>query len=510
MANGKGFLIFAYTYNFKKMFRTISSILVGLLFCLTFVSCEKEYSAELGSGAGGTTGGTAVFTLDGAPDLCTDPEITGTYAAGTAMGAANQVLIAVEVTTVGTYTITSNQANGVTFAGAGTFTSTGLNFIALQATGTPTAAGTFNFKPGKDFCTFPITFTGGAAAAVYTLNCATPDIAAANYTAGTTITGTANTVKLKANVTTAGAYNITTVANGITFTAAGTFAATGNDQVITFVASGTPTAASAGTVFTVGAGGCTFTIPVQGANTSAYTITCTSATAATGTYTTNTAITGTANTVGYTVNVTALGTYNVTTSTNGITFTAAGNFTTLGNQPITLVASGTPTLAGVNTFTIGTSGCSFDVTVVAGTAPSTDYIRCKIGTATTVTTFDQNALGTQQTQSGFTFLDFAADNSTTADFEILLTNTGSTIPTGDYNPPSILNFTRFCTPIYTDASSNEWGLRDPTQSNTFKVTVSTITTTRVTGTFSGTLYSNGGTGTTTLAISSGEFSIPIQ
>ncbi|MCP9750119.1 hypothetical protein [Ferruginibacter sp. HRS2-29] len=255
------------------MSRTIKTWLLLLSLSLTLFSCEKEYSEEnggtVGGGGGGTQGGTAVFTLAGAPGGCTTPSITGTYKAGTALTSTEKITLIVNVTTIGTYTISTGTANGITFSGSGTFTATGQQFIELTATGsTPTNAGTFSYLPGTAGCSFSITYlasTGSSSGtAVYTFkgapdDCLTPVISG-TYTAGTA-TNTTNTVKLLVNVTTAGTYTITTgTANGISFSATGTFAAPG-DADITLVASGTPV--SAGTVqYTPGATGCSFSITV--------------------------------------------------------------------------------------------------------------------------------------------------------------------------------------------------------------------------------------------------------
>jgi hypothetical protein len=71
------------------------------------------------------SGGTAAFSLNGSPGNCTGAVPAGTYVAGTALTAANTVSIQVNVTTAGTYTVTTASVNGVTFSGSGTFAGTG-------------------------------------------------------------------------------------------------------------------------------------------------------------------------------------------------------------------------------------------------------------------------------------------------------------------------------------------------------------------------------------------------
>ena len=100
----------------------------------------------------------AVFTLNGAPGLCSGAVVNGTYTAGTALTAVNTISLNVTVSTIGTYTITTNTVNGISFTKSGTFSSTGSQPVVLNGTGTPTAPGTFNFTAtaGASACTFSI------------------------------------------------------------------------------------------------------------------------------------------------------------------------------------------------------------------------------------------------------------------------------------------------------------------------------------------------------------------
>lgn len=101
----------------------------------------------------------AVFTLGGAPNSCTGFVLNGAYQAGTPLTAGNTVTLQVNVTTAGTFTITSNTVNGISFSKTGTFATAGNSqTVILTGTGTPAAAGTFNFTAtaGTDNCTFSI------------------------------------------------------------------------------------------------------------------------------------------------------------------------------------------------------------------------------------------------------------------------------------------------------------------------------------------------------------------
>lgn len=102
----------------------------------------------------------ATFTYNGAPGNCTAPAINGTYTAGTALNSTNTIVLGVNVTVVGSYSVSTNSSNGVVFSGSGVFASTGANTITLTSNNTPSAVGSFDYTPTGG-CTFSITYTGG-------------------------------------------------------------------------------------------------------------------------------------------------------------------------------------------------------------------------------------------------------------------------------------------------------------------------------------------------------------
>jgi hypothetical protein len=124
-----------------------------------FSSCEKEISYSNDTGV--IIPGSSVFTFAGSPAACSSPVINGSFQAGTVLNNTNSIIVQVNVTTIGTYNIGSNSANGLTFTGTGTFTATGLQTITLQASGTPVASGTFDFNLGAGGCTFTVTCIAG-------------------------------------------------------------------------------------------------------------------------------------------------------------------------------------------------------------------------------------------------------------------------------------------------------------------------------------------------------------
>lgn len=91
------------------------------------------------------TGGPAQYTLVGAPGNCSNTQVQATYTVGKALGDTNDIVIQVNVTTIGAYSIATNTINGYSFAAAGNFTTTGIQNVTLQGVGTPIASGTNTF-----------------------------------------------------------------------------------------------------------------------------------------------------------------------------------------------------------------------------------------------------------------------------------------------------------------------------------------------------------------------------
>ncbi|MGZ8516893.1 MAG: hypothetical protein ACXWWD_06060 [Chitinophagaceae bacterium] len=132
-------------------------------FTLTYGSTACAVTVTTIAQGGGTD--IAEFTFTGAPDACMNYVLAGDYVAGVPMTGANTVAIDVDVTALGTYTVTSVQSNGLTFSGAGAFTNLGQQTITLTATGTPAVAATTNIpiQAGGTSCNFSVTITTTAA-----------------------------------------------------------------------------------------------------------------------------------------------------------------------------------------------------------------------------------------------------------------------------------------------------------------------------------------------------------
>ncbi len=123
------------------------------IFTVTYNGTLCEFSVSVTA----PTGGSSVFTI-----TCTGATPAGTYVAGTALTAANTITLNVNVTNVGSWSVTTAPAvNGIVFSGTGTFPATGAQTIVLTGSGTPTAAGTnaYTVTGGTATCTFNCTVT---------------------------------------------------------------------------------------------------------------------------------------------------------------------------------------------------------------------------------------------------------------------------------------------------------------------------------------------------------------
>ena len=114
-------------------------------------------------------GGPANFTLQGSGSTCLNYSVAGNYVTNEALTASNTVNIGVNVTTIGTYSVTTTAVNGITFSGTGTLSNTGPQTIVLTASGTPLAeeTSTFTVSAGGATCTFDVVVTATAVAGDY-------------------------------------------------------------------------------------------------------------------------------------------------------------------------------------------------------------------------------------------------------------------------------------------------------------------------------------------------------
>lgn len=361
--------------------RFISFFIASVLFLSLAIlcsSCEKEYSYE-----GGITG-TAVFTYLDDNGNCTSPVINGTYAAGIKLQPANTIQLLVNVTSTGSFALSTNVTNGMQFTATGNFTSLGIQYITLTGIGKPLATGTFSFTPlfGTG-CTFMVTVGNTSSSnAIFTLqgdpgNCSNITING-TYTSGTALNIT-NTIDVMVNVSSIGSYVIsTTQIDGISFSASGNFTTTGIQKVI-LQGSGTPaTPDNLQFNLTGGASICSFDLTILTPGPPATYVlesnpdgSCTGYTVS-GNFYKGEALTITEN-IAVKVTVTVLGNFTISTNTvNGITFSHTGSFIALGSQIVILTGTGTPVNSGTFTFTpqiigphpIGGATCTANVVVL--------------------------------------------------------------------------------------------------------------------------------------------------
>jgi hypothetical protein len=338
-----------------------------------------------------SSGGTAVF--GGTPDCNTS--MTGTMTANTTIspGSVSQT-ITVDVTTPGTYNISTAPVNGVTFSGSGSLLLPGTRTIELTATGMPASAAaspyiyTINTTPS---CTFSRTVatnpTSGGSAVVSGYSCTA---SAGTMTAGTAVTGVTQTII--ATVETKGSYNITATANGVTFAGSGNFLGTGSQNIV-LTATGTPTVSGLHSYTINTTPSCTFsrtvvTNPTSGGSAVVSGYTCNTASA--GTMTASAEVSGVTQTI--TATVQTMGSYNITATANGVTFSGSGNFLGTSSQNIVLTASGTPTVSGVHSYTINTTpSCTFSRTVNPAALPA-NITLSPIGPHVVASVFDNDYL----------------------------------------------------------------------------------------------------------------------
>jgi hypothetical protein len=116
---------------------------------------QGKFSSIIGSGTAVSSG-----VFGDSSGNCKPVTLAGVYTQGVALTSANTVQVQVTVAVAGTYSITSDIVDGVSFSNAGTFTSTGVQTVLLNGSGTPANTGNQNFtiSYGNSQCGFAINF----------------------------------------------------------------------------------------------------------------------------------------------------------------------------------------------------------------------------------------------------------------------------------------------------------------------------------------------------------------
>ncbi len=506
----------------KKCFKLLA---VLLSVATIFSSCQKELSQE-----GGIALGNMVKDGNG---NCNGFLVQGSYQKDTLLTANNYVDVALNITQAGTYLISSNTLNGYSFRGSGYTSLIGINTFRMQATGKPIAVGTdvFTVKfSGGDSCQVNITVTvgtgggGGTGNAIFTFPNGTPCAGATqtqNFYAGVPTVAAVNTITLLVNVSTPGAYSLsTTLANGLIFTGSGTFTTAANNQPLILRASGTPTTAG-NTTYTFSttsptASSCGFDLVVQGTpSASSFTFDCASSSVIpSGNYYSGVTLDPGLDTLVVNVNVLSVGSYTVTSTPatggpDGVVFSATGVFTNIGMQSITLRGSGTPIRDAIVFYNYSspqatnTTPCSFSIYY--------DFIKMSIGSGSIRNfSFNCGSINSNTTVSGFDLIEISgnasfASNPESIAFAVGVT-TGSTITAPATFSVNDLTGSKYTGADYTDASTPAvhylaFQMPPTIQTSPFTVVITFISSNRVEGDFSGTLKDNNGAGPGSKAVS---------
>ncbi len=232
-----------------------------------------------------------------------------------------------------------------------------------------------------------------------------------------------------------------------------------------------------------------------------------------GRFVADTALTS-SNTVTITVDVSLAGPYWITTNTvNGISFSRIGTFTSTGAQTAVLTGSGTPVAIDTADFTVSAltrlgGNCTFSVATVQGILPPY-YLTCFLNGV--YRNFSDSASASNSSipgSSGAPGLDVSGLDTvinSTSKIEFGVGNTGG-VGVGTYTDTSSAVKAYF---NYIDSLAQTWAVNTTSQPS-FTIVVTAINNNNVQGTFSGTVKNQQGTGTDSIAVTNGLFSVPIK
>ena len=342
------------------------------------------------------------------------------------------------------------------------------------------------------------------------------------YKKGTLLKAATNFVEVQVNVSQTGSYYIVTdTVNGYYFSAAGSFAVKGLNTV-RLLGSGTPNAVSFD-IFTVkyDTSKCQFTVGVTGGgggtNTAPATFifNCASANVV-GLYQQGMPTTST-NIITLPITVTNGGAYNITTTNNGVTFSGSGILpATPSAQTITLSATlnNVPVATGQFLYAIssGGSSCAVSITYTAAAVNTPDSIVATIDNVDYIFKISDSAKLDNISIPGYAGIHIKGTNNAAGDetFLMNIARKGTSIAAGTYtvnNFPASINST-----IYSTASTNYSRTTNLTpgmlQNFGFNIIITAVTSTKVTGTFSGRLLDRG-VGPLFKTITNGIFSVTI-
>ncbi|MEP7255457.1 MAG: hypothetical protein ABI666_06750 [Ferruginibacter sp.] len=361
--------------------KTSINFILLILLCTLFSACQKQLDFE-------TTGTKSVGNL--AKDIsgnCSPVTVNGIYKVASQLNSSHYIDVSVNVSSAGSYVITTDTISGIYFRNEGQFTTTGTQTVRLAGNGKPVSAGILSFivhYNDSTSCAIQVTVSpaGGGPLATFTLagapgSCTTPGIQG-TYTAGTVLDAS-NKLVISVDVSAIGDYTLsTTIVNGIGFTASGTFTVTG-PQTVTLSGNGTPLNAGATTMSVSGTvASCSFSItinPAGGGGTANFVFAggggdCAAGSGFSGKYIKGTAFTA-YEMMTVDVFVATGGTYTIYTDTvNGVYFRKTGTFAATGAQSVAVPGFGTP---------LNTGSFYFEMNKNNGTTSSCTSYKCFFG-----------------------------------------------------------------------------------------------------------------------------------
>lgn len=383
-------------------------------FSILMVGCQKELSFE---GSNSPAKGSLQSDVTGD---CLPKTVNGTYVVAAALvPATNTITVQVNATKTGTYVVYTDTVNGFFFRATGTFTTLGANNITLRGFGTPFQSNVTNFVVRFDttFCDIQVTVTTplppGAGNLAGSPNACAPITVNGGYSPGVALTS-GNNVMVQVNVTTAGAFNITTdTVAGIWFTFSGALAMSPPPQNVTLQAQGAITAGTPAGPKTfkvkLGTSQCTFVVDVVGP--AVFTIDCPNVIVS-GVYQVGVNLNPSFHTIYLPITVATAGAYSINAQVNGMTFTGSGTLTLVsGSITLTGVSSTAPAgPAGIKLLPVGT--CSIPITVAP--VPTINWKFNVVGIATVYQGSTLTAT-LDVPVPGFTTFDYEGDNAVADD-----------------------------------------------------------------------------------------------
>ncbi len=219
------------------------------------------------------------------------------------------------------------------------------------------------------------------------------------------------------------------------------------------------------------------------------------------------------NTVMITVEVSVAGPYWITTNTvNGMLFSSTGTFTSTGTQTVILNGSGTPIAINNSNFTLtrlsGPGGrCTFSVATVQGIQPHY-FLSCSLNGV--YRNFGDSAYATNSGVPGnsgaaglnISGLDTIVNSKSKIEFGVgATTGIGAGIYTNTNTSKAYFN--------YFDNVGETW-TADSLSNTSFTINLMAASAHYVQGTFSGTIKNQQGTGTDSLVVTNGLFTVPVR